>query len=156
MKAVLNWTCTFIYTSVKMCVSGSVISDSLWPHGLYPARFLCPWNSPGKNTEVGCHSILQGVFPTQGWNPGLPHCRRILYHLSHQGRPKWWTGMGEFNSDDHYIYSYRQESIRRNGITLIVNKREMQYLESNLKNGRMILVHFQGKPFSISMRTNTK
>ena len=43
--------------------------------------------SPGKNTGVGWHALLQGIFPTQGWNPGLPHCRWILYHLSHQGSP---------------------------------------------------------------------
>ena len=42
-------------------------------------------DSPGKNTEVGCHALLQGIFPTQGSNPGLPDCRWILYHLSHQG-----------------------------------------------------------------------
>ena len=50
-----------------------------------PARLLCPWNSPGKNTRVGGHSLLQEVFPTQGSNPGLLHCRQILYHLTHQG-----------------------------------------------------------------------
>ena len=44
-----------------------------------------PWNSPGKNTGMGCHALLQGIFPTQGSNPGLPHCRWILYLLSHQG-----------------------------------------------------------------------
>ena len=44
-------------------------------------------DSPGKNTGVGCHALLQGIFPTQGSNPGLPHCRRILYCLSHQGKP---------------------------------------------------------------------
>ena len=44
-------------------------------------------NSPGKNTGVSCHALLQGIFPTQGLNPGLPHCRQILYHLSHQGSP---------------------------------------------------------------------
>ena len=43
-------------------------------------------DSPGKNTGVGRHALLQGIFPTQGSNPGFPHCRRILYHLSHQGR----------------------------------------------------------------------
>ena len=43
----------------------------LWPHGLYPARLLCPWDSPGKNTGVGSHSLLQGIFLTQGSNPGL-------------------------------------------------------------------------------------
>ena len=68
-------------------VSGSVMSDSLWPSGLYPSRLLCPWNSPGKNTGVGCHSLLQGIFPTQGSNLGVLHCRQILYYLSHQGSP---------------------------------------------------------------------
>ena len=58
----------------------SVVSDSLWPHGLYS-----PWTSPGQNTGVGSLSLLQGIFPTQGWNPGLPLCRQILYQLSHQG-----------------------------------------------------------------------
>ena len=45
-------------------------------------------DSPGKNTGVGCHALLQGIFPTQGSNPGLPHCRWILYQLSHQGSPR--------------------------------------------------------------------
>ena len=61
--------------------SHSVVSDSLRPHGL-----LSPWNFPGKSTGVGCHFLLQGIFPTQGSNPGLPHCRQTLYHLSHQGK----------------------------------------------------------------------
>ena len=53
------------------------------------SRGLCsPWNSPGQNTGVGSLSLLQGIFPTQGSNPGLPHCRRILYQLSHQGSPR--------------------------------------------------------------------
>ena len=69
----------------SMCVSHSVVSDSLRPHGLQPARLLCPWNSPGKNTGLGSHSLLHGLFPTQGSNLGLLHCRRTLYHLSHQG-----------------------------------------------------------------------
>ena len=56
------------------------------------ARFLCPWNFPGKNTGVGCHFLLQGIFPTQGLNPGLLRCRQTLYHLSHQGSPKEGNG----------------------------------------------------------------
>ena len=48
------------------------------------ARLLCPWDSPGKNTGVGCHSLLQGIFPTQGSNPGLLHCKQMLYHLRQQ------------------------------------------------------------------------
>ena len=58
--------------------SRSVVSDSWQPHGLYS-----PWNSPGQNTGVGSCFFLQGIFPTQGQNPGLLHCRQILYHLSH-------------------------------------------------------------------------
>ena len=70
---------------VNFSVSCSVLSNSLQPHGLQPTRLLGPWNSPGKNTGIGCHSLLQGIFPTQGMNPGLLHCRWILYHLRHQG-----------------------------------------------------------------------
>ena len=68
-------------------VSHSVISDSLWPHGLWPTRLLCPWDSPGKNTGAGCHFLLQGIFPTHGPNLGLLHCRQNLYCLSHWGSP---------------------------------------------------------------------
>ena len=65
----------------------AVVSDSLQPHGLEPTRLLCPWDSPGKNTAVGNHSLLQAIFPTQEPNLGLLHSRRILYHLSLQGSP---------------------------------------------------------------------
>ena len=69
-----------------MCVCHSAVSNSLWSHGLLQlTRFLCPWNSPGKNSGVDRHSLLQGIFLTQGSNTGLQHCRQILYHLSHQG-----------------------------------------------------------------------
>ena len=63
------------------------MSTSLWPHGLHPSRLPYPWGSPSKNTGVGSHSLLQGIFPTHGSNPGLPHCRQILYQLSHRGSP---------------------------------------------------------------------
>ena len=72
----LSWPCS------KWSESRSVMFDSLWPHGLY-----IPWNSPGQNTGVGSLSLLQGIIPTQGSNPGLPNCRQILYQLSHQGSP---------------------------------------------------------------------
>ena len=63
--------------------SWSVMSDSLPPHGLYS-----PWDSPGQTTGVGGLSLLQGIFPTQGSNPGLLHCRWFLYQMSHQGSPR--------------------------------------------------------------------
>ena len=63
-----------------------------------------------------------------------------------------WTGMGEFNSNDHYIYYCGEESLRRNGVALIVNKRvQNAVLGCNLKNETMISVHFQGKPFSVTV-----
>ena len=63
-----------------------------------------------------------------------------------------WTGMGKFNSDDHYIYQCGQESLRKNGVPIIVNKRAPNaVLGCNLKNNRMISVRFQGKPFSITV-----
>ena len=68
-------------------VSHSVVSSALQLHRLQLARVLYPWDSPGKNTGVGCHSLLQGNFPTQRSNPGLLHCRQILYGLSHKGSP---------------------------------------------------------------------
>ena len=73
-------------------VSCSIVSDSLRPHGLQSARLLCLWNFPGKNTwkrkGLGCHSLLQRIFSTQGSNLGLLHYRQIFYHLSYQGSPK--------------------------------------------------------------------
>ena len=61
----------------------SAVSSSLQLHGLYS-----PWNSPGQNTGVGSLSLLQGIFPTRGLNPGLPHCGQILYQLSHKESPR--------------------------------------------------------------------
>ena len=96
---------TCIYTTESLCytletntillisyesenVSWSVVSDSLQPHGLQPARLLCPWNSPGNNTGVGCHFFSPGNLPDpEKQNLGLPHYKQILYHLSHQGNP---------------------------------------------------------------------
>ena len=65
------------YHHFWLCISKKVCS-----------RQYSPWNSPGQNTGVGSCSLLQGIFSTQGSNPGLPHCRRILYQLSHKGSPR--------------------------------------------------------------------
>ena len=69
-------------TGVLRC---SVLSDSLWPSGLQPTRILCPWDFPGKNTGVGCHSLLQEIFLNQGSNPRLLHWQADSWPLSHQG-----------------------------------------------------------------------
>ena len=71
-----------------VCVlSRSVVSNSLWSHGPWPASSAVHEDSPGKKTGVGCHFLLQENFPIQGSNPGPSHCRQILYWLSHQGSP---------------------------------------------------------------------
>ena len=83
----LHWFLFIVLTSklwnTLKSESHSVVADSLQPHGLYN-----PWNSPGQNTGVGSLSLFQGIFPTQESNPGLPHSRWILYHLSHKGSPR--------------------------------------------------------------------
>ena len=70
------------FSRVQLCVTPWTVAP----------RPLCPWNSPDKNTGVGCHARLQGIFPIQGSNPGLPRCRQILYSLSHQGSQEYWSG----------------------------------------------------------------
>ena len=69
---------------VENCSFSFCVTWETWESHL---TLLCPWNSPGKNTGVGCHFLLQRIFLTQGSNPSLWHCRQILYHLSHQGSP---------------------------------------------------------------------
>ena len=101
-----------IYTKIYMCVLVSlIISHSLQLHGLWPAMFLCLWNSLGKNTGVGSHSLLQRIFLTQGSNPHLLcllHCRQILYLLSHRGSPgerTWPSGKQGFS---HRVVVWRE------------------------------------------------
>ena len=77
-----NHSCVLALKNSK-AESRSVVSDSLLPHGLYS-----PYNSPGQNTGVDSLSLLQGIFPTLGSNLDLPHCKWILYQLSHQGSPR--------------------------------------------------------------------
>ena len=82
--------CLYPGLGVCVCVCARawaclVTFNSLRPHGLWPTKLLCPRDSPGMNTRVGSRSLLEGIFPTQGLNLGLLHCRRILYQLSHQG-----------------------------------------------------------------------
>ena len=81
-SCVLSDEIFFLKVISKVAQSCPTLCD---PNGLQPTRLLCPWNFPGTSTGVDCHFLLQGIFPTQGSNPGLPHCRQTLYHLSHQG-----------------------------------------------------------------------
>ena len=76
---------------MHVCVSQSVMFHALQPHELWPTRLLSPWDFPDKNIKVGCHVLLQGIFPTQRSNLDILHCRQILYSL---GKPS--VGFGEF------------------------------------------------------------
>ena len=77
-------------TKYRLCVSHSVMFWLFATPWTVPARLLCPWNSSGKNTGVDSHSLLQGIFLTQGSNPGFLHCREILYYRSHQRSPSYY------------------------------------------------------------------
>ena len=97
-----TWWAGGIYSRSVKSESPSVVSNSLWPHGLYS-----PWNSPGQNTRVSSLSLFQGIFPTQGSNPGLLHCRRVLYHLSHKGNPGVWGWLNIQNLTNVKCHSNR-------------------------------------------------
>ena len=80
-----RYMCVSMCVCVCVCVCQSLSFVQLFvPHELGLIRVFCPWNSPGKNTGVGCHLLLQGIFLTQGSDLNLLHCGKILYHLSHQ------------------------------------------------------------------------
>ena len=96
-----------------VCVSCSVVSDSLQLHGLQATRLLCPWNSPGENTGVGSHSLLWGIFWTQESNPRCLHFRQILCLLSHQGSPPICVIHEEFRTlKAHGFHGPRPSSLK--------------------------------------------
>ena len=83
-----QWIHGYIYIYVAvLCLVTQLCPTLCDPTDCSPPGSSVHGDSPGKNTGMGCHDLLQGIFPTQGSNPGLPHCRQILYHLSHQSSP---------------------------------------------------------------------
>ena len=106
----------------------SVVSSCLWPHGLYS-----PWNSPGQNTGVASLSLLQLIFPTQGSNSGLLHCRQILYQLSHKGSPRTleWGA---------YPFSSRSSQPRRTRVSCIAGIFFTNWATSSRKTSTSVLL----------------
>ena len=104
-------------------VAKSFMSNSLWPYGLSPARLLCPWDSSGKNTRVDCHFLIQGIFSTQGSNPGLPHCRQILYLLHHEGSPNQLYSNIQNKNKINFFYSNIQNKkfLKKTGFHWVSN-----------------------------------
>ena len=93
---------------VCVCVLVAQWCPTLGPRGLQPARLLCPWSSPGKNTGVGSRFILQGIFPTQRSNQGLLHWKQILSCLSYQGSP---AGVMGHSFCGGVVVIYRQDPL---------------------------------------------
>ena len=115
------------------------------------------WSQSKNNTQLWMWLKEQyciGTWNVRSMNQGKldvvkQEITRVNINILGIGKLRW-TGMGEFNSDDHYVYYCGQESLRRNGVTIIVNKRVWNaLLGCNIKNDRMISVRFQGKPFNI-------
>ena len=99
-----------------LMLSRSVMSNSLQPHGLQPARTLHPWGFFKQQHWSGLPALLQGIFPTHGLNPDLPHCRWILYCLSHQGSPRML---------DWIVYPFSRGSFQprnRTGVSCIAGR----------------------------------
>ena len=118
-------TCFLSGTMLEESESRSVVSNSMQPHGL-----CSPWNSSGQNTGVGSQSLLQGIFPTQGSNPGLPHCKQILYQMSHKGslRILEWVA---------YLFSRRSSPSNQD----LLDCRQILYQLSRFFTNCTILLH---------------
>ena len=112
----------------------------------------------GDGNKVGCckEQYCTGTWNVRSMNPGKlemikQEMARVNINILGISKLKW-TGMGDFNSDDHYIYYCGQEPLRRSGVAIIVNKRvQNAVLGCNLKNDKMISARFQGKPFNITV-----
>ena len=143
--------CTDKAATWSKSVSRSVLSDSLRPHGLQPSRLLCPWNSPGKNTTVGSHSLLQGIFPTKVSNLGLPHGRQTVYCPS---PPRWVFGHGSVTHDagnqGSKECSYREQIQvpvkRRHTPTSVGGRQNILHKSSVAMNWRALMVHTGQRP----------
>ena len=130
------------------------MSDSLWPQGLYS-----PWNSPGQSTGVGSLSLLQAIFPTQGSNPGLPHCRQILYQLSHKGHTVVsqivdCTGLG---SSLLVLLSLCRQSILKEPLRVIwLKKYKAECVTLLLKILQLLPMFFRMKVLWLQVPTNLR
>ena len=154
-----------INTQLLLCFSHSVVSDSLWPHGLQSTRLLCLWDFPGKDTGVGCHFLLQGIFLTQGSKPGLLNCRQILYRMSYKGSPNLLLAMLGFPqvpscpvcfsslSSSLYCWNFRMLSTclwetmlawQVPGLSFLLSMAEkFLVISASLSTSNLILIQFQ-------------
>ena len=108
-------TSSFKFQSIFCChfqvLVASIMSDSLRSYGMQPSRLLCSWDFQGKNSRVGCHFLLQGIFLTQGLNPGFLYCRLILYHLSHQGCLNIFKDSAKFREELERLVAFHNPTL---------------------------------------------
>ena len=98
-----------LYVGSVLCLVARSCLTFCDPMDYNPPGSSVSGGSPGNNTGVGCHALLQGVFPAQGSNPGLPHCRQILYQLSHQGIPSYLCYIGP--AITHFLFPFFVASV---------------------------------------------
>ena len=126
-----KWHLETLSPRVNLCSVALVASNSLWRHGLQPARLLCPWNSLGKNTREGCHVLLQGGLPNPGSNLYFLHWQADSLPLSHQGSPKGRINHDEIKhhpdlSDMKAYFSYHHFINTQSPIILPSTKRHLE------------------------------
>ena len=115
----MYWNLLYTLVSLKCCVSCSVVSNSLQPPWTVATGLLCSWDFPDKNTGMGCHFLLQGIFPTQGLNPRLSHCRWILYRLNYKGAVL--SSLQKLKGSIH-LYSFLTSVLHENFRKKVLNK----------------------------------
>ena len=123
---------------------------TLQSHELQPARLHCPWNSPDKNTGVGCHFLLQGIFATHEPNLGLLHFKQILYGLSHLGSPKlWWRNINRYNTKEKQLRNIFQNFRKHMSLT-------QQFHEFLLQIYTSKMAYFQDYLYTITCTSKTQ
>ena len=143
---------------LKKSVSHSVMSDSLWPRRLWLIKLLCLWNYTGRNTASDSHFLLQRIFPIQGSNPGLLHCRQTFYHLNHHGRPRSFAENPVLSypetGKEHLCASFSRDS--PTGLLTHSMRLKSQFISSTPTSGMSIIRHWwgQGKTFSRDVWTS--
>ena len=137
---IISWQCAVLCLVTQSCLT-------LWdPMDCSPPGSSVHGDSPGKNTGVGCHALLQGIFPTQGSNPGLLHCRWILSQLSHQGSPRILEWVA-------YLFSSRSSQPRnRIRVSCIAGRFFMNWAirAAHRKTGLLQILQKIGGPFRVS------
>ena len=130
------------HVTMKMKVKSLSLSDSFLPRRLYPTTLLHPWDFASKSTGVACHFLLQRIFPTQGQNPGLPHCRQTLYRLSHQGSPTKTKLQFLLSQNEILSQSFRDQMISTSQVIVLIDICHPLKESNHVKNSTFFFFFF--------------